>query len=78
MLQSIVSATTPVDIVFDSVNSHLYWTETLASGKIMRCKPDGSDGTIIFNDISPAALTLDTHNRCVALIDGRFRILKLL
>lgn len=68
VLESIVSATTPVDIVFDSVNSHLYWAETLHSGKIMRCNPDGTDVKIILNDLSPSALALDIQNRYVVLI----------
>ncbi|CAC5390805.1 VLDLR [Mytilus coruscus] len=64
MLGTIVSTIYPVGIAFDSVNSHLYWTE-ISPGRIMRCNPDGSDVTILLNENKPTALTLDIQNRWI-------------
>lgn len=69
MLETIVSTNFPFGISFDSVNSHLYWTETYSPGRIMRCNPDGSNITVLLNDTEPTALTLDIRNRFVILED---------
>ncbi|VDI77712.1 Hypothetical predicted protein, partial [Mytilus galloprovincialis] len=61
----VVLTTGPFSVAFDSENSHLFWTETGLSGKIMRCNSDGSDVIPIVNVTSPMALTLDTHNRWI-------------
>ncbi|VDH92243.1 Hypothetical predicted protein, partial [Mytilus galloprovincialis] len=65
MLETIVTTIYPVGISFDSVNGHIYWTETYNPGKIMRCNSDGSNVTIIVYETKPTALTLDTQNRLI-------------
>lgn len=55
-------------MAFDSVNSHLYWTE-ISPGRILRCNPDGSNVTVLLNETEPTALTIDIQNRFVILED---------
>lgn len=69
LLETIVTTIYPVGIAFDSVNGHIYWTETHNPGKIMRCNSDGSNVTIIVYETKPTALTLDIQNRFVVLVN---------
>lgn len=68
MFETIVSTRAPVGISVDEVNNYLYWTDTGDVGKIMRCKTDGSDVTVILNETQPTAITLDIHNRFVLFV----------
>lgn len=61
----VVPANSPYYVAFDSGNSHLYWTEHISVGRIMRCNSDGSEVTTIVNETQPVALALDTHNRWI-------------
>lgn len=70
LFEIVVSTTYPYSIAFDSVNRHLYWTEAISSGKIMRCNSDGSHVTTIVPAYNPLALTLDTHNRWIYYSEG--------
>ncbi|XP_071178159.1 protein cueball-like isoform X1 [Mytilus edulis] len=65
VFESIVSASYPVGISFDSVNNHLYWTELYYPGSVMRCNTDGTDLRVILNETQPAAIALDMHNRWI-------------
>lgn len=63
----VIYTSSPYYITFDSANSHLYWTGFGTSGKIMRCKSDGSDLSTIIDVTYPMALTFDKYNRFVIL-----------
>lgn len=63
--ESIVSSHAPIGMAFDSINSHLYWTEDSTTGTIMRCNSEGSDVTFIYNATKPSVLALDINNRFV-------------
>ncbi|XP_076104146.1 von Willebrand factor D and EGF domain-containing protein-like [Mytilus galloprovincialis] len=61
---------TPDGIAIDSVNDHLYWTDT-GIDKVMRSNLDGSVRTVILDtDLQePRAIVLDTSNSLMYLSD---------
>lgn len=61
--ETVVSTISPYCVAYDSENSHLYWSGSTLSGKIMRCNSNGSELTVIGNAYNPMTLALDTHTR---------------
>lgn len=58
-----------IGVAFDSMNSHLYWTENGGNiGRIMRCNSDGSDIKHILTESQPSVLTLNIANRFVKFV----------
>ncbi|VDI38277.1 Hypothetical predicted protein [Mytilus galloprovincialis] len=61
---------TPIGIAVDSVNDHIYWTDT-GLQRIMRSNLDGSNTTLILGTglENPRAIELDTANRWIYFSD---------
>ncbi|VDI27720.1 Hypothetical predicted protein [Mytilus galloprovincialis] len=60
----VVSNSKIIGVAYDSLNAHLYWAE-VDTGKIMRCKADGSELTNIRNETHPSVITIDIDDRLI-------------
>jgi hypothetical protein len=55
-----VSKNAPFDIVIDHEHDHVYWTEYMPNGRIMRCNLDGSNQSVLETDLyTPLSISLD-------------------
>ncbi|CAC5397307.1 LRP4 [Mytilus coruscus] len=76
-LQIVVSTRDrPAGIAIDSVQGHVYWTESIyEKGRIVRCNFDGSNVIAIFESLEfPFVIRLDIKNRWMYFVERFSRI----
>ncbi|XP_052081119.1 low-density lipoprotein receptor-related protein 1-like [Mytilus californianus] len=61
-LETVTVADNPIGLAIDSVGNHVYWTEQ-SKGNLYRCNLDGSKKTLILQDDTLFALTIDLQEK---------------